>query len=57
MPKFEVTIKTTEVYILPSVDADSEGEAISKALDVLDEPGNKGAYHSDTEGSEEAHEL
>lgn len=53
MPKFEVTVKEIEIYIL-EVEADSEDLAREKAYIILDgEDADKAVYHNDSDS--EAH--
>lgn len=57
MPKFEVIIKSTEVYLFGSIEAESEDEAKEEALTVLETRQGKAEHHHDSEGSEEVYEL
>lgn len=57
MKTYEVFITSSEHYEVP-VEADSEEEAIEKALDVLDgNEENKSKYHVDSGGEEVAYEI
>ena len=49
MPKYEVTVKEIEIYVIPDIEANSEDEAITKAYEILD-AGEKWKFHSDSDG-------
>ena len=50
MAKYQVTIKRIETYVIDSVEADSESEAINKADEMLDSEESKAAHHFDSDG-------
>jgi hypothetical protein len=50
MPKYKVTIKRIETYVIDSVDAESESEAINKADSMLDNDEGKSAYYFGSDG-------
>jgi hypothetical protein len=57
MPKYEVTIREIETYVL-SVEAGSEQEAKDLAWEMLAESGkDKERYHYDSDGDAEAVEI
>jgi len=51
MPKYEVTLKEIEIYVV-NVEAESEKEAKNKAWEILEENG-RDKYHNDSDGEAE----
>lgn len=52
MPKYEVTIKEIEIYLISDIEANSEYEAITKAYDIF-EAGEKFKFHIASDGEAE----
>lgn len=57
MKKFEVNIGLIERYVFPEVEANTEAEAIEKAIEMLNIDENKYIYHNNSDTEEEAFEL
>lgn len=58
MPKYEVTIKQTEIYVFEEIEADSEQDAEAKAWErFTDDENAKQKYHHDSDGDTEVFEI
>ena len=55
MPKYEVTLKETEIYRF-EVEADNAGSALDTAYELLDSD-KKQSYHQDSDGESEVNKL
>ena len=56
MPKYEVTLKEIEIYVI-TIEACDHDEAIRKAWDMLDSEESKQNYHHDSDCEDEFYEL
>lgn len=57
MPKFIITLKETDIYVVEDIEAENEAEAFEKALDEIATEEGKHQHFHDSDGTYESEEV
>lgn len=57
MPKYEIKLIEKEIYRFDSIEAETEEEAIDKAIELISTEEGKNDHHHDSDGDFEVYEI